>query len=142
MAEIRFPTSMRRCDWILPAGQPIPGGTMDIPTGVGFCMFFRHDCLAEAGLLREDAFAQGYGEENDWCLRARRLGWRHVAALDLFVGHVGGCSFGPARRSLTQRNGRVLNHLHPGYDALIDAFVARDPLAVARRRIDEVRWTQ
>jgi GT2 family glycosyltransferase/glycosyltransferase involved in cell wall biosynthesis len=117
-----------------------PGCTLDIPSGVGFCMLLRHDCLEEVGLLREDAFAQGYGEENDWCLRARRLGWRHVAALDLFVAHVGGRSFGPAKASLTKHNGRILNRLHPGYDALIGAFIARDPLAVARRRIDEVRW--
>jgi len=117
-----------------------PGGTMDIPSGVGFCMFLRRDCLAEVGLLREDAFAQGYGEENDWCLRARRLGWRHIAALDLFVAHVGGRSFGPAKSALTERNGRVLNRLHPGYDALIKAFLTRNPLAVARRRIDDVRW--
>ena len=119
-----------------------PGGTLNIPSGVGFCMLLRHDCLEEVGLLREDAFAQGYGEENDWCLRGRRLGWRHVAALDLFVAHVGGRSFGPAKASLTKRNGRILNRLHPGYDALIGAFIARDPLAVARRRIDEVRWVR
>ena len=119
-----------------------PSGTVDLPTAVGFCMFLRHDCLSEVGLLREDAFAQGYGEENDWCLRARRLGWRHVAALDLFVAHVGGRSFGSAKAALTERNGRILNRLHPGYDALIKTFVTRDPIAAARRRTDEVRWVQ
>jgi glycosyltransferase involved in cell wall biosynthesis len=105
-------------------------------------MLLRHECLTEVGLLREDAFAQGYGEENDWCLRARRLGWRHVTALDLFVAHVGGRSFGPSKTALTRRNGRVLNRLHPGYDALIGAFLAGDPLAAARRQIDQVRWAR
>ena len=119
-----------------------PEGTLDVPTGIGFCMFLRYDCLADVGLLREDAFAQGYGEENDWCLRGRRLGWRHVAALDLFVAHVGGRSFGLAKDALTRRNAKILNRLHPGYDALINAFIARDPLALARRRIDIVCWTR
>lgn len=112
----------------------------DIPTGVGFCLYLRRDCLDDAGLFREDCFAQGYGEENDLCLRARHLGWRSVAALGVFVAHVGGQSFGAARQHLVRRNLVVLNRLHPGYDALIAAHVAADPLAPARRRIDALRW--
>ena len=46
--------------------------TAEIPTGVGFCQYLRRDALDQVGLLREDAFAQGYGEENDWCWRAGR----------------------------------------------------------------------
>ncbi len=110
--------------------------------GVGFCLYLRRDCLDQVGLLREDLFAQGYGEENDWCLRARRAGWRHVAALDVFVGHVGGRSFGGAGRHLRRRNGAILNRLHPGYDALIAAHVAADPLRPARRRMDALRWAR
>ena len=71
-------------------------GVVEIPTGVGFCLYLKRDCLAEVGLLREDTFAQGYGEENDFCLRARHLGWRHVAATGVYVGHVGAASFGAA----------------------------------------------
>ena len=59
--------------------------TVDIPVAVGFCMYMRRDCIDAVGLLREDLWAQGYGEENDWCLRARHRGWRHVAAPGCFV---------------------------------------------------------
>ncbi len=114
--------------------------TVEIPVAVGFCMFIRRDCLEAVGLLREDLFAQGYGEENDWCLRARHRGWRHVAAPGCFVAHEGGASFGPARRHLLARNGAVLRRLHPGYDALVAAWIAQDPLAPARRRLDALRW--
>ena len=116
------------------------GATLDVPTGVGFCLYLRRDCLDAVGLLREDVFAQGYGEENDWCLRARTLGWRSVAAPGVFVGHVGSASFGAARRHLIERNMAVLNRLHPGYDALIQAFEQANPLWAARRGIDELRW--
>jgi GT2 family glycosyltransferase/glycosyltransferase involved in cell wall biosynthesis len=116
------------------------GRRVDIPTGVGFCLYVRRDCLDEVGLLREDVFAQGYGEENDFCLRARHLGWRHVAALDVFVAHVGGQSFGAARHHLIERNMVVLNRLHPGYAALIAAHQAADPLAEGRRRLDAARF--
>ena len=111
-----------------------------IPTGVGFCMYIRHDCLRATGLFREDLFAQGYGEENDWCFRARHLGWRHVADTSTFVAHAGGRSFGPAGISLRNRNMNVVNRLHPGYDAEIASFMAADPLAPARRRLDTLRW--
>jgi glycosyltransferase involved in cell wall biosynthesis len=112
----------------------------DIPVGVGFCLYLRRDCLDSTGALRADVFAQGYGEENDLCLRARRLGWRSVALTGLFVGHVGGASFGPSATHLRARNARILERLHPGHDALVQAFIARDPLAPARRRIDLLRW--
>jgi GT2 family glycosyltransferase len=94
----------------------VNGGTVvDIPVGVGFCMYMRRDCLDAVGLLRADVFAQGYGEENDFCLRARHLGWRHVAAPGVFVAHVGGQSFGTAARHLQARNSSLLERMHPGY---------------------------
>jgi GT2 family glycosyltransferase len=111
---------------------------VEIPTAVGFCMFMRHDCIEATGLFRSKIFAQGYGEENDWCLRARHAGFRHVAALGAYVAHQGGASFG-AGRALAGRNIRILNRLFPGYDALIAEFIKSDPLADARRRFDIAR---
>ena len=113
---------------------------VDIPVGVGFCLYLRRDCIDQTGPFRAEVFAQGYGEENDFCLRARHLGWRHVAVPGLFVAHLGGVSFGQAGRHLQIRNERLLNRLHPGYDALITAFSQADPLAEARRRFDLERW--
>ena len=116
--------------------------TIDIPVGIGFCLYLRRDCLDMTGVFRADLFAQGYGEENDLCLRASRLGWRHVALTGLFVGHLSGTSFGPSASHLRRRNSRVLAQLHPGYDDLISRFIAADPLAEARRRIDLLSWRQ
>ena len=115
--------------------------TVDIPVGVGFCLYIRRACLDAVGLLRADVFAQGYGEENDFCLRARALGWRHVAVPGVFVTHRGGASFGDPGRHLQRRNERILNQLHPGYAGLISAFDRADPLAEARRRLDLARWS-
>ncbi len=113
---------------------------VDIPTAVGFCMFIKSACVAQVGGMREDLFAQGYGEENDFCMRARHVGWRHVAAPNVFVAHIGGRSFTAARAYLQDRNLRVLNMLHPGYDRLIEAFRSTDPLARPRRALDMLRW--
>ncbi len=116
-----------------------PREVVDIPTGVGFCMLLKGACLVETGLLREDVFAQGYGEENDWCLRAAHLGWRHVAVPGVFVGHSGGRSFGTAKALLMERNAAVMEQLHPGYGEYIGAAALEDRLGPARRRIDRLR---
>lgn len=113
------------------------GNTVDLPVGVGFCLYLRRDCLNEVGELDEISFGRGYGEEADLCLRAGKLGWRNVASADVFVSHRGGRSYGQRMRELLLiRNGRILNALHPGYARLVEEFSARDPLLNARRAID------
>ena len=116
------------------------GRVVDIPTAVGFCMYIRRECLDATGPFRADLFAQGYGEENDFCLRASRLGWRHVAVPGVFVAHAGGASFGEARAQLLARNAAVLDRLHPGYRETVAAYLRADPLAQARRLLDAARF--
>jgi GT2 family glycosyltransferase len=115
------------------------GEIVDVPTGHGFCLYFRAECLAETGVLRDDLFAQGYGEENDFCMRARHLGWRHVAVPGVYIAHHGSKSFNGARDDLIRRNSKILNRLHVGYDAMIREWSLQDPLAESRRRLDWVR---
>jgi len=116
------------------------GVAIDVPTGNGFCWYLRRDCLDQTGMLNEDLFAQGYAEENEFCLRARHLGWRHVGVPGAYVGHAGNVSFGAARNALMRRNLDILNRLHPGYDALVQAHIAADPFAESRRRMDRLRF--
>jgi GT2 family glycosyltransferase/glycosyltransferase involved in cell wall biosynthesis len=122
------------------AAQANGGQTVEIPVGVGFCLFIRHDCLAATGLFRPEIFAQGYGEEVDFCLRARQAGFRHVAAVGAYVAHQGGASFRAAGRALNARNAAIIGRLYPGYDGLIARYIAADPLRAARRRLDTARF--
>lgn len=110
---------------------------INMPTANGFCMAISAECLAETGLLREDIFAQGYGEENDFCLRASVKGFIHVVATNIYVRHVGGASFQTGKEELIKRNLEILNGLHPGYDQLVGEFQRRDPLIWMRRRLDQ-----
>lgn len=134
VARARTKTEAEKIDCI--AREVNARKIVELPVGVGYCLYMKRACLSEVGGFDESTFAKGYGEENDFCLRARDLGWRHVAATNLFVRHQGARSFGRMESMLRERNCRVLNALHPGYDAMIADFVAADPLLDARRAID------
>lgn len=121
------------------AGRVLDGQAIDIPTAVGFCMYIRRDCLVQTGWFDAATFGTGYGEENDFCQRASRLGWRHRMALDLYVGHVGGGSFGPAKQARVDKALRLLARLYPDYESTVHGFIERDPLAVHRRALDRAQ---
>ncbi len=116
-----------------------PGASVEIPVGVGFCLYLRRDCLRAVGSFDAALFDKGYGEEVDFCLRARRRGWSHRLAADVFVYHAGGVSFGPRRAALLDRSRRLVNLRYPGYDGFIASYLALDPLRTVRRRLDEHR---
>ena len=115
------------------------GRRVSIPVGVGFCLYLRRDCLIDVGAFDAAVFALGYGEETDFCLRARRRGWSHQLAADVYVYHAGGASFGGRRTALLDRSQRLINLRHPGYDAFIASFLNADPLHTLRRQLDERR---
>lgn len=116
-----------------------PGITTDLPTAVGFCMYIRRECLDQIGLFDEAQFGRGYGEENDFCLRATKAGWRNILAADTFVFHKGAVSFREERFELMKSAGTAILKRHPDYmDRVLD-FISRDPLAPLRERIDQAR---
>lgn len=116
-----------------------PGATLDVPTGVGFCMYIRRDCLAQVGLFDTEHFGKGYGEENDFCQRALQAGWRNLHALDTFVRHTGGVSFGDSKSPRELEAMATLRRLHPSYEGTVQAFVAADPARRYREAIDIAR---
>ena len=103
----------------------------DLPTGVGFCLYVRRALIDAIGIF-DAAFGKGYGEENDFCLRAARAGWRNVLCDDAFVVHLGERSFGGRKAELGARNIQLLLERHPDYLDLVRAFIAADPLGPIR----------
>ena len=103
----------------------------DIPTGVGFCFFVRRALIDAIGVF-DPAFGAGYGEENDFCLRAHAAGFRNVLCDDAFVLHTGGRSFEGAKEALGVRNTAILLERHPSYLDVVRDYIARDPLKSLR----------
>lgn len=103
----------------------------DLPTGVGFCMYIRRALIEGIGIF-DAAFGLGYGEENDFCLRAAKAGWRNVLCDDAFVLHLGGRSFAERKPELGKRNLALLLARHPHYEAMVRDYIAADPLRAIR----------
>ncbi|MCA9255301.1 MAG: glycosyltransferase, partial [Phycisphaerales bacterium] len=112
-----------------------PRSRPEIVTAVGFCMYIRAEVVRQIGLFDEEAFGRGFGEENDFCERARKRGWRIRLVDDCFVAHMGKASFGDEGRALEHENSRTLAKMHPNYFADVAAFCANNPLRDHQDRI-------
>jgi GT2 family glycosyltransferase/glycosyltransferase involved in cell wall biosynthesis len=129
------------CGWPDDAGGPIAfahtlqhvdavcrevnaGRWVDAPTTVGFCMYIRRKALREVGMFDTERFTVGYGEENDFCLRAAAAGWHHRIACDTFVYHKGSVSFAGRVDELTARAMVLLLERYPTYQRDIARYVA------------------
>jgi hypothetical protein len=69
---------------------PVWHGTRDVDVAIGNGYLWRRAALEQVGLLDETLF--GYHEDVDWCVRARRAGWRVVYAGAAAILHRGGSS--------------------------------------------------
>jgi GT2 family glycosyltransferase/glycosyltransferase involved in cell wall biosynthesis len=103
-----------------------------LPTGVGCCMYMQRDCLNEVGYFDQKTFGHGYGEENDWCQRALRMGWLNLHLANCFVYHKGGASFGNQANARVDRAQHILDRKYPRYHADIQDFIAEDPAKFTR----------
>lgn len=99
------------------------GRSVDVPTTHGFCMYIRRAALQQVGEFDADRFSFGYGEENDFCLRATDLGWKHRLACDVLVYHQGSVSFGDRARTLSQRAMQLILERYPDYIGVIMRYV-------------------
>jgi hypothetical protein len=109
---------------------------VDVPTTVGFCMYIRRQALVDIGHFDAKNFPLAYGEESDFCYRARKAGWRHSIAGDAYVEHFENKSFGDRKHELKQRMLSAFARLHPELSDVDRRFARQDPLLPLRKRMD------
>jgi len=109
----------------LPAGMSVAGmdancaiWARDLPyprTSLlnGFCLAIKKEVREAIGLLDETNFSKGYGEENDFCLRAVDSGFGILVAIDTYVFHAKSKTYTQGRRRMLAKQGsRILRQLH------------------------------
>lgn len=102
---------------------------IELPTGIGFCMAINKKVADTIGVFDAETFGKGYGEENDWCMRAKDAGFKNVMAQNLFVYHKHGGSFEKEEKiKLNNENSKKLIARHPKYFERVGKFTNADPL--------------
>ncbi|WP_367757171.1 glycosyltransferase [Ammoniphilus sp. 3BR4] len=93
-----------------------------VPTGHGFCLYIKKQLIDEIGLFNSVLFKRGYGEENDFCMRAAKKGWKNIIDDSTFIYHKRSASFKEEKDSLYKKNREILAKLYPDYSNLIKQF--------------------
>ncbi|WP_395454197.1 glycosyltransferase family 2 protein (plasmid) [Azospirillum melinis] len=110
-----------------------PDGGVTLPSGVGFCMAHNKAVLERIGYYDADTYGFGYGEENDWCLKAHRLGYRNILLPNMYVWHKhGGVYMAEEKRQLIARNLKTIHSRFPEYHGMVMSYFAADPMAGLR----------
>jgi len=90
----------------------------------GFCLFIKRDVIRDIGFFDEENFGEGYGEENDYCIRARNAGWEFAVADDVYIYHAQSRSYSDEKRKqLCERSDRRLHEKH-GTDIILKGVAA------------------
>lgn len=135
-APMPAPALLARIDKTAATLRRAAGSTdVDLPACCGFAMLMRRAVIDRIGVLDGAALRRGYGEEVDWCLRARAAGYRLLAATGVYVAHAGGVSFRHEKPLRVRQNRAVLGARYPGYFDDYQRFLRHDPLAAMRARL-------
>ncbi len=117
--------------------QLSPGLRPEVPVGNGFCMYVTRKALKRVGGFDTARFPAGYGAENDFCMRAGRLGFVHLVEDATFIYHKRSASFRLGKYAALYRGEKQLNRLHPQYRRIVRQWLAADPLEEFRRRLQQ-----
>jgi len=89
-----------------------------VPVVNGFCFMVSRRVIDAIGLFDEATFPLGYGEENDYCIRAAKAGFQLTIADDAYVYHAKSMSFSHERRRELARIGCAALDEKYGSDAI------------------------
>lgn len=110
--------------------------SLEIPTAVGFCMYITRNCLDQVGYFNASFFKEGYGEENDFCMRAVDAGFKNLLCADTFIYHKGGVSFAEKADILCDLAQKKLKNHILIIVRLLMIFALGAPARIMRRRVD------
>ncbi len=109
---------------------------VEIPTGVGFCMYIRRDCLNQGWIFLTKKLSVAVMERRMTGVNVlQKAGWPNFHQLNVFVYHKGGVSFAGEQSPRKIRAMELLNELHPNYTRDVMEYISRDPAKQARQRM-------
>lgn len=110
-------------------------GYVESPLLTGFCMYIKRSAIEKVGILDAETFKRGYGEETDWCMRARKMGLKLVVSKEAYVHHIGGSSFGEEKEKLRKRAKQIVIERYPQVDEELESYLKRNSLSKVRKNV-------
>ena len=134
--ELSFPLSI--IDKAFNNIKPLNNEFDDVYSGMGFCMAINMKIWKKIGSFDEIHFDKGYGEENDWCFRAIKNGYKHRLVPNLFIWHKHHGSFiNENVKVLQKRNQKYLEKTYSNiYKNDIPNFIMSDKWKIYRSAVD------
>jgi len=110
-----------------------------VPSVNGFCFAIRKKVFEKIGFLDEKHFPCGFGEEDDFCIRAANQGFKIAVIDNLFVYHGKSKSYShEIRQEYTHKNQTILKTLHgKKMDRLVDLWERQDFQKILTDRFQE-----
>lgn len=107
----------------------------EIPTGNGFCMYMTRQAIDTVGILDDDTFEKGYGEENDFCYRCLEYGYKNLLCDDTFIYHKGTQSFSKEKESFILSHLKILEKRYPICYKNTDDFAREYPIDFIQKNV-------
>lgn len=101
---------------------------VEVPTGNGFCFFIKRELIEKIGDFDVAAFPRGYGEENEFCMRALANGYKSVISPRSYVYHERSKSFGSSKEAHIQAGAAILDKMYPSYKTRVRKAFSSDEM--------------
>ena len=107
-----------------------------IPVANGYCMFVKREIINKIGGFDAQTFEKGYGEENDFCYRAKTIGYHHVMCDDTFILHTGTQSFvSKEKKKYIAEHEKILDKRYPDLMQEVRVFCRDNPVGIISHNI-------
>jgi len=111
------------------------GDYIDVPTGNGFCLYIKRKLIDDIGSFDYTKFPRGYGEENDFCMRAVENGWINIVDTKTYIYHQRSASFKDSKYQLMEDGLNQVKNDFPEYSGAIKAIGGSKQFKKARENI-------
>ncbi len=104
----------------------------------GYALYITRSAVEQVGLLDKAVFGRGYGEESDYCLRAKENGFINICSFLACGFHRGAGSFGPDKDKLKKINSEVIRAVHPDYIRNLQKYEDESELKPIQDRLAKI----
>lgn len=106
---------------------------VEVPTGSGFCFYIKRSLINSIGTFDEILFPRGYGEENDFCMRAIEAGFKNLITPWSYVYHARTASFKGEKAKLVEEGVSKVITKFPHYPAEVKKAFNGEKIGMLRK---------